>query len=90
MSEESTKQEAPSTKRKSAGAAPELKTAEEIAAIYQVHRNTVHLWHREGMIPAAVNVGKVIRFREKEVARALKKITAETEAGRSPQMVMVI
>lgn len=68
-----------------------LMTAGEIAAIYQVHKNTVHQWHRDGLIPAEVAVGKIVRFKAAAVAKALQKETRRQEAApRTPGMVMVI
>jgi predicted site-specific integrase-resolvase len=54
----------------------QLSTPSEIAAIYQVATSTVLRWHRDGIIPASVSVGKVIRFDADEVAKAL---TARTK-----------
>lgn len=54
----------------------QLSTPAEIAATYQVAASTVLRWHRDGIIPASVSVGKVIRFDSDEVSKAL---TARTK-----------
>jgi excisionase family DNA binding protein len=54
------------------GAAPALLTAEELGVRYQVTGATVRKWFREGRIPAAVAVGRVLRFDAEEVAAALR------------------
>jgi excisionase family DNA binding protein len=73
-----------------AKATEKLLTAAEVAEIYQVHKNTVLMWHRQGKVPAAVAIGKILRFRATDVAKAMKTITEQTEAERCPQLLMVI
>jgi predicted site-specific integrase-resolvase len=51
-------------------------TAAELAATYRVAKRTICAWHRAGVIPAALEVGKVIRFDPTAVAKALAKRTA--------------
>ena len=56
---------------------PHLVTAKELAEFYKVSAPTISTWHREGVIPAAVHVGRVIRFDPEDVADALAKATAK-------------
>lgn len=51
--------------------AEQLKTPREIAAIIKTTSQTVLNYHRAGIIPARVNVGRVIRFDASEVLAAL-------------------
>jgi hypothetical protein len=73
-----------------AKATEKLLTAVEIGEIYQVHKNTVLTWHRQGKVPAAVAIGKILRFRATDVAKAMKTLTDQAEAERCPQLLMVI
>jgi phage terminase Nu1 subunit (DNA packaging protein) len=57
---------------------PSLVTAAELAATYRVGKRTISAWHRAGVIPAALVVGKVIRFDPAAVAKALAKRTASS------------
>lgn len=49
-------------------------TADQIGELHQVSGRTVREWHRAGIIPAAVNIGRVIRFDPAEVEAALRAI----------------
>ena len=60
-----------------ASEAGSLETASQIAARYVVTRFTVLKWFHDGVIPAEVAVGRVIRFRPEQVAEALERRTAE-------------
>lgn len=55
----------------------ELLTADQVAAIFQVHRATVSRWGTEGLIPT-VKVGSVVRYRRGDVERL---IDGETKAA---------
>ena len=50
---------------------PDIITAAELAADYRTSKPTVLSWFHRGIIPAAVSVGRVIRFSRKDVAAAL-------------------
>lgn len=58
-------------KRASAGGA--RVTAREIGTLNGVCRRTVLDWYHGGLIPAAVHVGRVLRFDPAEVEAALRK-----------------
>ena len=49
----------------------EVITAAELAADYRTTKPTVLSWHHRGWIPAAVCIGRVIRFNRADVAKAL-------------------
>ena len=49
----------------------EVITAAELAADYRTTKPTVLSWHHKGWIPAAVCIGRVIRFNRAAVAQAL-------------------
>lgn len=49
-------------------------TADQIGEIHHVSGRTVREWHRAGVIPAAINIGRVIRFDPAEVEVALRTI----------------
>jgi predicted site-specific integrase-resolvase len=76
-------------------AAARTATAEELAAVYQVRPATIRAWHRAGRIPAAVAMGRILRFDPEAVARALRREAAAAERaaksrGRLPAMLPVI
>lgn len=48
-----------------------LETPREIAALIRTTPQTVLNYHRAGIIPARVNVGRVIRFNRADVLAAL-------------------
>jgi excisionase family DNA binding protein len=52
--------------------AAEYATADDLARVYGVAKGTILQWYHAGRIPAAVAVGKVIRFDREEVAEALR------------------
>lgn len=52
-------------------AAEKLDTPREIAALIRTTPQTVLNYHRAGIIPARINVGRVIRFNSAEVLAAL-------------------
>lgn len=47
-------------------------TAAELAARLRLRPDTIRLWTREGIIPAIRVTGKVVRYDEDEVERALR------------------
>lgn len=49
-----------------------LETPREIARALKVTPQTVNNWHRWGMIPARIAVGRVIRFDRHQVIEALE------------------
>ena len=49
--------------------------ASELAPILKVSRRTILNWHQDGVIPAEINIGRVIRFSLPEVRKALKERT---------------
>lgn len=48
-----------------------LLTAQEVADILRVHRNTVYLWVRSGELPA-VRYGKLIRIPQDSLEKWIK------------------
>lgn len=50
---------------------PTLATAEQLAAILQVSKRTIHVWAANETIPTALRCGKVVRFHPPAVAAAL-------------------
>lgn len=60
--------------------AEKLETPREIAAVIRTTPQTVLNYHRAGIIPARINVGRVIRFDRAEVLAAL---TAHSKKGGS-------
>jgi predicted DNA-binding transcriptional regulator AlpA len=60
--------------------------ADEIAVRYQVKAATILQWQREGRIPAAVALGKVLRFDPEEVDAALREAS---EVGSKAGKVLV-
>ncbi len=70
---------------------PALLNSREIAAIYGVSSVTIIDWHRAGIIPSEVHVGRVIRFDASKVAAALKRHKqCRQPKPRGPLMVPVI
>lgn len=71
-----------------------LLTADELAESLQVSKRTVKTWLGEGVIPAAIHEGQVLRFDLPTVKKALaKRATKKTRpiprpAGAGPDMVM--
>jgi len=61
-----------------AAEAGSLETASQIGARYSVTKFTVLKWFHDGVIPAELAVGRVIRFAPERVAAALAKQTAAT------------
>ena len=59
-----------------------LKSTAEIAADYNVQRQTVLEWYHNGIIPAKVAVGKTFRFDPSAVAKALEKHAAKHQGSR--------
>jgi excisionase family DNA binding protein len=49
-----------------------LLSPDELAVRYQVTGKTIRRWWHEGRIPAAVAVGRTLRFDPEEVAEALR------------------
>lgn len=49
----------------------ELLTAADIATRYKVKPKQILQWRRDGIIPAAVAIGRIVRFDADEVAKAL-------------------
>lgn len=47
-------------------------TAAEIAPLFKVSKRTVLNWHNDGIIPAEIAVGRVIRFDAARVRDALR------------------
>lgn len=58
-----------------------LETARDIARSLSTTPQTVHNWHRAGVIPARVAVGRIIRFDRDEVLAALE---LRTKGGQEP------
>jgi predicted DNA-binding transcriptional regulator AlpA len=58
-----------------------LLTAQEVAAIARVHKDTFHRWCREGKGPPETRLGNVGRYAESDVRRWIE---ARREPGDSP------
>lgn len=52
--------------------AAELDTPLDLARALQCTPQTVNTWHRKGIIPAKIAVGRIIRFDRSEVIAALE------------------
>jgi excisionase family DNA binding protein len=67
-----------------------LLTAEELADALQVSKRTVKYWLADGVIPAAIREGQILRFDLPAVKRALAKRAAKATpaAKASPDMVL--
>ena len=63
------------TVNKSRAGASVRESAKEIASHYGVSRRKVLDWYYAGIIPAAMHVGRVLRFDPVEVEAALRKAT---------------
>jgi predicted DNA-binding transcriptional regulator AlpA len=50
-------------------------SAQEIAGRYGVSRRLILNWYYSGLIPAAVHIGRVLRFDPAEVDKALRDAT---------------
>jgi excisionase family DNA binding protein len=55
-----------------AGGGERLLSPDELALRYAVTGKTIRKWWHEGRIPAAVAVGRTLRFDAEEVAEALR------------------
>lgn len=58
----------------------DLLTAAELGERLKLAGRTVRAWHQGGRIPAAIHLGRVIRFREADVIRALEKASRKGAA----------
>jgi hypothetical protein len=56
---------------------PELETPREIAKALRTTPQTVNTWHRKGIIPARVSIGRIVRFDRREVIAALTAASSE-------------
>jgi excisionase family DNA binding protein len=61
------------TARRTALSAAEHLKAEEIASELNVSKRTILNWHADGILPASIAVGRVIRFNLEECRAALKQ-----------------
>jgi len=52
--------------------APSLLSADQLGELIGCTGATVRKWHREGLIPAAVHEGYILRFEEAAVRKALR------------------
>ena len=60
-----------------------LETPRTLAAILRTTPQSVNAWHRRGILPARIAIGRVIRFDRNEALAALAAHSKrETEAGR--------
>jgi len=50
-----------------------LLTPAELGEIYKVSSDSILRWHKSGLIPSEVSVGRIIRFDREAVADALKQ-----------------
>jgi excisionase family DNA binding protein len=72
-----------------------LITADELAEVLQVSKRTVKYWLADGVIPAAVHEGQVLRFDLPAVKKALAKRATKKirplprTAGAGPDMAIV-
>jgi len=58
-----------------------LLTADDLAKIFNVSSRTILNWYYDGIIPARIRVGKVIRFELDAVMTALEKINEVPRAN---------
>jgi excisionase family DNA binding protein len=58
----------------------DLLTADELGERLKLAGRTLRAWHQSGRIPAAIHVGRVVRFREADVVRALEKASRKGAA----------
>lgn len=58
----------------------ELLTADQLGARLGMSGRRIRAWHQEGLIPSVINLGRVIRFREADVVRALEKASRKGAA----------
>jgi len=65
-----------------------LLTPDELGAIYKTSGRTIRQWHQDGLIPAEVNAGRIIRFDREAVADALKQ--AADKVKKSKKRVALI
>lgn len=66
-----------------------LLTPAELAARLKVTQKTIRNWHLQGRIPAAVAVGRVIRFDGEEVAEALRQEARNGQIKRAGMMEII-
>lgn len=60
-------------------------TASEIAAVLKVTPQAVNRWHRKKIIPAKIDLGRIVRFDRAEVFAALEaRSRTEAVAGAEP------
>lgn len=59
--------------------AEELLTADEVGARLRVSPSTIHLWARDGLVPAVRVNAKIIRFDLHAVIRALSSSGVHSE-----------
>ncbi len=62
-----------------------LLTADELAEVLQVSKRTVKTWLADGLIPAAIREGQVLRFDLPKVKQSLAKRAAK--ASKTPTEV---
>lgn len=48
-----------------------LETPQSLAKILRTTPQTVNAWHRKGILPARISIGRVIRFDRDEALKAL-------------------
>jgi excisionase family DNA binding protein len=67
---------------------PSLLSSEQVAAKLNISSRCVLNWLYSGIIPAAVHVGKVIRFREADVMKALAKASEQVRDLSNPDEIV--
>ena len=62
-------------------------TAEDIAKMHKVDKRTVYRWTQSGVLPAPVQIGRTLRWRQQDIDAwhdYLREHRADREAGRDP------
>lgn len=54
----------------------ELLTTEEVAALLKIPEKTLHTWRYRNQGPAAIKIGKHLRFRASELDRWIEELEA--------------
>jgi len=68
----------------------DLMTPEQMASVLKVTSRTILYWEGEGRIPAEFRSGRVVRFRKREVLRALKEGTREPRSVQLASLAVYI